>query len=173
MLVLYRVLLLDIKACDSESRLSCGSEMQVNNGRQWNRLLRFDSWKRQPHPHIISHGDLFSTYFCFYIQTVWFPLLFTTIIIIHAPCQESKAEKYLFLLKMPKYTQIIHQFWWCILISLCLEPCCCCCCSLSKVIYYSNLLSVFTFSLTSGICCIFFIFLASKTPSFLVLFLSH
>ena len=165
--------MLDIKACDSESRLSCGSEMQVNNGRQWNRLLRFDSWKRQPHPHIISHGDLFSTYFCFYIQTVRFPLLFTTIIIIHAPCQESKAEKYLFLLKMPKYTQIIHQFWWCILISLCLEPCCCCCCSLSKVIYYSNLLSVFTFSLTSGICCIFFIFLASKTPSFLVLFLSH
>ena len=66
---------------------------------------------------------------------------------------------------MPKYTQIINQFWWCILISLCLEPCCCCC-SLVPTTLISS--SVFTFSLTSGICCFFFF--ASITPSCLVSF---
>ena len=73
-----------MKACDSE----CGSEMQGNNGRQWNRLLRFDSWKRQPHPHIISYEPwrpvfIYRRHACHHFSQV------TTIIIIQAPCQES------------------------------------------------------------------------------------
>ena len=97
------------KACDSDCRLCYGSEMQGNNGRQWNRLLRFDSWKRQPHPHIISY-EPWRPVFHLHLFLYTDGMLSITNIIIQAPCQESKAEKYLFLLKIISFCRIESNY---------------------------------------------------------------